>query len=69
MRIHWLFVLAMVAAVGCAADGKYTWDDAVKDLRGDNMQMRSGFNGPNPDPDGSMLMKPSKMASRDQFAN
>jgi hypothetical protein len=64
MRCLWLFAFALVFCSGCAA-----LDDALKDARGDNMQMRSGFNGPNPDPDGSMLMKPSKMASRDQFAN
>ncbi len=60
MRIHWLFVLAMVAAVGCAADGKYTWDDAVKDLRGDNMQMRSGWDNSQTKSDSSSFSDTSK---------
>lgn len=39
-----LVVLMVVFAAGCAADGnKGSWDEALKDLRGDNMRMRSSF--------------------------
>jgi hypothetical protein len=42
MRLLWLGLFALAAA-GCAGDGRYTWDDVLKDARGDNMQMRSGW--------------------------
>jgi hypothetical protein len=39
-----VFTLALIA--GCAAEGqKSPFDEALKDLRGDNMQMRSNFAG------------------------
>jgi hypothetical protein len=33
--------MALASLIGCTAD-KGSWADAAKDLRGDNMQMRSG---------------------------
>jgi hypothetical protein len=37
-----MLVLALGVCVGCAADGnKGAWDEFWKDLRGDNMKMRS----------------------------
>jgi hypothetical protein len=36
-----LFLLCLAASTGCAAD-KGSWAEAMKDWRGDNMQMRSG---------------------------
>jgi hypothetical protein len=42
MRYLCMLVL-LLAGAGCAADGeKSQWDEVLKDLRGDNMQMR-GF--------------------------
>jgi hypothetical protein len=42
MRRLWIPALALVCGLGCAADGdKGSWDEVRKDLRGDNMQMRS----------------------------
>ncbi len=42
-----LMLCALVGAVaisGCAADGKKEqWDDFWKDVRGDNMEMKSDF--------------------------
>jgi hypothetical protein len=41
----WRFcaLLVIALAAGCASDGKKHWyDEALKDARGDNMQMR-GF--------------------------
>jgi hypothetical protein len=44
---------ALLFASGCmSADGKGFFDDALKDLRGDNMQMRS---------DSSLLKEPSAL--------
>jgi len=43
MRLLWLCLFTVLAAAGCAGDGRYTWDDVLKDARGDNMQMRSGW--------------------------
>jgi hypothetical protein len=41
-----LMVLALGLAAGCAAEGqKSPFAEALKDLRGDNMQMRSSFAG------------------------
>jgi hypothetical protein len=40
MRLLGVFVLTLFL-VGCAADGQsHWWDAALKDLRGDNMEMR-----------------------------
>jgi hypothetical protein len=37
-----VFALIFLACLGCASDGdKGQWDEFWKDLRGDNMQMRS----------------------------
>ena len=45
LRFCILLGLAAVC-VGCATEGhKNPFDDALKDLRGDNMQMRSNFSG------------------------
>jgi hypothetical protein len=35
-----LVLIGLAACVGCAQD-KGSWAEAMKDLRGDNMQMRS----------------------------
>jgi hypothetical protein len=36
-------LIALILAVGCASDGEKHWyDEALKDARGDNQQMR-GF--------------------------
>jgi hypothetical protein len=44
---HWVLAAGFLtcAAVGCAStdSGKSSWDEVKKDLRGDNMQMRSNF--------------------------
>ena len=41
-----LLVCALIFAPGCASEGgKSPWDDFWKDLRGDNMQMKSDFTG------------------------
>jgi hypothetical protein len=46
MRRICLFALAMCLALGCASQSdKAQWDAAWKDLRGDNMKMRSDFSG------------------------
>jgi len=38
-----LLICALASCVGCASDGdKGAWSEVMKDLRGDNMQMR-GF--------------------------
>jgi hypothetical protein len=43
----WILLCALAFGVaGCAADGaKDPWDEFKKDLRGDNMKMRSDFSG------------------------
>jgi hypothetical protein len=42
MRRLCVLVLAMFLGVGCAAEGqKGQWDEFWKDVRGDNMQMRT----------------------------
>ncbi len=39
-------VSGLLLCAGCAAEGqKNPFDEALKDLRGDNMQMRSSFAG------------------------
>jgi hypothetical protein len=44
MRRLWLLAGVLVIGLGCSADGdKAQWDEFWKDLRGDNMQMRSNF--------------------------
>ena len=44
MRRLWLLGCALVFCAGCAAGGdKAKWDEFWKDLRGDNMQMRTNF--------------------------
>jgi hypothetical protein len=41
-----VLVCALWFGVGCASDGdRAQWSDALKDLRGDNMQMRDNFSG------------------------
>jgi hypothetical protein len=43
-----LLLCAMVLCAGCATEGqKGQWEEVWKDLRGDNMRMRSDF--PSPD--------------------
>jgi hypothetical protein len=42
----YLLLPAVLLGLGCAADGnKAQWDEVLKDLRGDNMQMRTNFSG------------------------
>ena len=46
MRRHYLFALALVVSLlsglGCATSGGGgDWEEVMKDLRGDNMKMRS----------------------------
>jgi hypothetical protein len=41
MRRLCVLLCALVLAPGCATDGR-EWDEFWKDLRGDNMRMRSG---------------------------
>jgi hypothetical protein len=44
MKRGFLLLSIMAFSAGCAADAqKGSWDEALKDLRGDNMQMRSNF--------------------------
>jgi hypothetical protein len=44
MKRCWLLIGVLTLATGCVADGKNgSWDEVWKDLRGDNMQMRSSF--------------------------
>jgi len=39
-----LLLCALLFSLGCAAEGNNgQWDEVLKDLRGDNMQMRSSF--------------------------
>jgi hypothetical protein len=46
MKYLCALVCALLFGVGCASDSdRAKWDDAMKDLRGDNMQMRSNFPG------------------------
>ena len=41
-----LLLAGLVLCAGCATEGrKSPFDEALKDLRGDNMQMRSNFAG------------------------
>jgi len=40
-----VLLCALLFCLGCGSDGeKSQWDDALKDLRGDNMEMK-GFGG------------------------
>jgi hypothetical protein len=44
MRYMCLLVCALLMCAGCASDSnKGAWDEFWKDLRGDNMKMRSDF--------------------------
>lgn len=43
-RLCVLLCALLVAAAGCASDTG-EWDEFWKDLRGDNMKMRSDFSG------------------------
>ncbi len=44
MKRCWLLIGVLTFVTGCVADGKNgSWDEVWKDLRGDNMQMRSSF--------------------------
>ena len=45
MKCLWIVVCAILLSLaGCAGDGdKAQWDEFWKDLRGDNMKMRSDF--------------------------
>jgi len=37
---------AILCCLGCASDSdKAQWEEVLKDLRGDNMQMKSNFSG------------------------
>ena len=54
-----LFLFFMLAA-GCAGDTSALWDPALKDLRGDNQQMRTLQGGGW----GSDLPKPTMTADR-----
>ena len=39
-----VLLCALIFALGCASSGdKDQWDEVWKDLRGDNMKMRTGF--------------------------
>ena len=39
-----VLISALFLGIGCASEGdKAMWEGAMKDLRGDNMQMRSSF--------------------------
>ena len=41
-----LLVFTLFFCVGCATDAdRAQWNEALKDLRGDNMQMKGGFGG------------------------
>jgi hypothetical protein len=46
MKYLCVLVSALLFGAGCASDSdRAKWDDALKDLRGDNMQMHSNFSG------------------------
>jgi hypothetical protein len=46
MKYLCALVCALLFGVGCASDGdRAKWDDAMRDLRGDNMQMHNSFSG------------------------
>jgi hypothetical protein len=43
-RLGWILCVLLVSLSGCATpDGKGYFDEALKDWRGDNMQMHSDF--------------------------
>jgi hypothetical protein len=42
MKRLWVLLCAVLFCVGCAAEDQAQWNEAMKDARGDNMQMR-GF--------------------------
>jgi hypothetical protein len=45
-RWYLLVVCTLFFCLGCATDAdKAQWNEALKDLRGDNMQMKSDFGG------------------------
>jgi hypothetical protein len=44
MKRLWVLLCALLVLAGCASDSdRKQWDEALKDLRGDNMKMRSDF--------------------------
>jgi hypothetical protein len=46
MKHFCVLICALLFGVGCATeDDRAKWNDALKDLRGDNMQMRNNFSG------------------------
>jgi hypothetical protein len=52
MRRLGVLLGVLVLVGGCSGDGRRgQWDDFWKDLRGDNMQMRSGMRSPLDDGD------------------
>jgi len=60
MRILCVAVCAAVFCLGCELDGdKGSWEEAMKDARGDNMQMRSSFAGLGGFDDRPVQSKPS----------
>jgi hypothetical protein len=59
-------LLALASGPGCVSDaGNSPWDAALKDLRGDNMQMRSGGPGMMDSWDQSARAKPAADRTRD----
>jgi hypothetical protein len=41
MRYRCVLAVVLLLGLGCAADDKGQWDEFWKDVRGDNMKMRS----------------------------
>jgi hypothetical protein len=60
VRLLWLFAFALVLGSGCASDGRYSWDDVLKDARGDNMQMSSGWGSSSTSSDQSQTSNSNK---------
>ena len=68
MKKLWLG-LALVCALGCATENDQAqWNEALKDLRGDNMKMRSGKWG-NIENDDDMMPSLSNSSRRSSGMN
>jgi len=64
MKRLWVLGFVLLFEIGCATEADQAqWNEAMKDLRGDNMKMRTGNSGKTDSNDDPMLTAPSQTRS------